>query len=73
MCRPTYIKDEESPDRSLLDIRDMIHPCVPHEKRCKFVANDTSLKTSFTDEHEEGDGLVLVTGPNMGGKSTILR
>jgi DNA mismatch repair protein MSH6 len=73
MCRPTYIKDEESPDRSLLDIRDMIHPCVPHEKRRKFVANDTSLKTSFTDEHEEGDGLVLVTGPNMGGKSTILR
>ena len=73
MSRPQFVKQETVGERSLLEIRSMIHPCIAPAKSKMFVPNDTVIKTSFTDEHEEGDGLSLVTGPNMGGKSTILR
>lgn len=46
----------------------MKHPCVVLSGTKKnFVPNDTYINT------EEGQGVLLVTGPNMGGKSTLLR
>ncbi|XP_064074096.1 probable DNA mismatch repair protein Msh6 isoform X1 [Vanessa tameamea] len=45
-----------------VNIKEGRHPCIPvaHE----FIPNDTSLQTAR---------LLLLTGPNMGGKSTLMR
>lgn len=40
------------------------HPCIYLDN---FVPNDTELGT---DEHSE---ILILTGPNMGGKSTLMR
>ena len=60
MCRPRFVASEES----FLEVKEMWHPCINVGNG--FIPNDLSL----------GNGdpkLVLLTGPNMGGKSTLLR
>jgi DNA mismatch repair protein MutS len=42
-----------------------------HEGR--FIANDLYLNASDSNEEDAGPSLLLITGPNMGGKSTYLR
>jgi DNA mismatch repair protein MutS len=61
-CRPTLV------DHPCLDIDRGRHPVVEaalSKSGARFVANDCALS--------ETDRLWLVTGPNMGGKSTFLR
>ncbi len=61
-CRPVLV------DRPCLDIEGGRHPVVEAalaKSGARFVANDCALS--------ENDRLWLVTGPNMGGKSTFLR
>ncbi len=61
-CRPTLV------DHPCLDIEGGRHPVVEAalaKSGASFVANDCVLS--------ESDRLWLVTGPNMGGKSTFLR
>ena len=61
-CRPTLV------DEPCLDISGGRHPVVERaltDLGERFVANDLSLGAS--------DRLWLITGPNMGGKSTFLR
>ncbi len=61
-CRPTLV------DHPCLDIEGGRHPVVEAalaKSGARFVANDCALS--------ETDRLWLVTGPNMGGKSTFLR
>ncbi len=61
-CRPTLV------DHPRLDIDGGRHPVVEAalaKSGARFVANDCALS--------ETDRLWLVTGPNMGGKSTFLR
>jgi DNA mismatch repair protein MutS len=54
-------------DSELLSLRDARHPVVERiSARGKFVPNDVELDLS-------GERLWLVTGPNMAGKSTLLR
>ncbi len=60
-CRPTMLAEGR------IKIENGRHPVV--EKMSfngKFVPNDTDLE-------ENGSNLLLITGPNMGGKSTFLR
>ena len=45
----------------------MVHPCVMLNSKKSFIPNDTFLESGG------GEQLLLVTGPNMGGKSTLLR
>ena len=45
----------------------MIHPCVTLTNTKNFIPNDTHL------DNQNSQSLLLVTGPNMGGKSTLLR
>jgi DNA mismatch repair protein MSH6 len=47
----------------------MIHPCIKLDSGKTFIPNDTRIEPNAKD----WQGVLLVTGPNMGGKSTILR
>ena len=58
LVRPTLTRDKGQ----LLDIQGMVHPILNHPG---FIHNDLLL--------QENQRVVLLTGPNMGGKSTLLR
>lgn len=61
-----YVKPEVD-DSGILDIREGRHPAVEQMLgNGLFVSNDTDLDT-------EGKSLLLITGPNMSGKSTYMR
>lgn len=63
---------KETLSRPIVDLSDSIyieegkHPILSSGKNIDFVANDTLL-------NEQDKRLMLITGPNMGGKSTYLR
>jgi DNA mismatch repair protein MutS len=60
-----YVRPEFA-ERSEMDVADGRHPVMEAVLRTHFVPNDLHLRTS---EHR----FILLTGPNMGGKSTYLR
>ncbi|TNV85716.1 hypothetical protein FGO68_gene17605 [Halteria grandinella] len=70
MCRPVFIPYEgKYKNRPFLELRSMRHPCVILKgNSSKFVPNDTVI-----NDPNSNDLVLLVTGPNMGGKSTLLR
>ena len=75
MCRPHFIQYQgKYKTRPFLDLRNMRHPCViikPDKSKgsqVKFIPNDTVI-----NDPKHNDTVLLVTGPNMGGKSTLLR
>ena len=53
-------------DNHLLDLRACRHPVVEQLSHEAFVPNDLVLGV-------EGERLIVLTGPNMGGKSTVMR
>jgi DNA mismatch repair protein MutS len=60
-CRPVLS------DEPVLDLRDARHPVLDHWRRDEpFVPNDTLLDT-------RDNQLLIITGPNMAGKSTYIR
>lgn len=59
-CRPNITEDPN------IDIKDGRHPVVEKTVIDSFVPNDTLL--NCTDQH-----LIILTGPNMAGKSTYIR
>lgn len=71
-CRPTIL--ECPPDQEpTIDIVQGRHPCVENSSihSTEFIPNDLRLGGA----NSEGDAarLLLLSGPNMGGKSTLLR
>lgn len=56
--------------RVFLEVRDMRHPCISQMKS-NFVPNDILIGDVKNDGLNHN--VILLTGPNMGGKSTILR
>ncbi|XP_044755642.1 probable DNA mismatch repair protein Msh6 [Coccinella septempunctata] len=52
-------------DKSMICIKNARHPCITNIEN--FVPNDISMNC------DDKAGLVLITGPNMGGKSTLMR
>lgn len=63
MCRPVVVKASPSP---LLEVVDGQHPCIVHtHSGTEFIPNDVLI--------EGQSSCLLVTGPNMGGKSTLMR
>jgi DNA mismatch repair protein MutS len=53
-------------EEAILKIQDGVHPIVAAHQPHKFIANDLNL--NHASSH-----LWLITGPNMGGKSTFMR
>ena len=65
--RPIFVP-RGATDRAVLEIRDSRHPCVVTTfSRGDFISNDLMLGG------EETPLCKIITGPNMGGKSTLLR
>ena len=64
MVKPTVLSSSE-PHRPCINIEGLRHPCVEKTVK-KFVPNDVKLGGDDPLVH-------LITGPNMGGKSTLLR
>ena len=59
LCRPLFT------DNTLLHIEGGRHPVVEAVRETPFIANDTHL--------DQNRRMLLITGPNMGGKSTYMR
>lgn len=75
MCRPEIIDREENFNKPYLELREMRHPCIANTG-VNFIPNDTvigRLSENAKEAEEPAQNILLVTGPNMGGKSTILR
>lgn len=70
MCRPEFISRKENGNKAYLELRDSRNPCIS-ATGIKFVPNDVILGQLGNEENNPY--VLLVTGPNMGGKSTILR
>ena len=75
-CRPTIIDVPDSPtQKPLIKLRNSIHPTVAHSQLAAYnnapktyIPNDVDIGTE-----ENNSSFVIVSGPNMGGKSTLLR
>ncbi|KAM9962806.1 hypothetical protein ACTFIR_005723 [Dictyostelium discoideum] len=65
MCRPLFVSSDQ---RGFIDVKDMRHPCIYSKSGDDFIPNDISLNTE-----NNPPSLMVLTGPNMGGKSTLLR
>ncbi|CAN8063192.1 unnamed protein product [Agarophyton chilense] len=75
--RGEYCRPEIKPAGCSLVIKGSRHPIVEENliDASVFVSNDLSLirEGSGSEDGEGGGSLLLVTGPNMGGKSTYIR
>ncbi|XP_066863743.1 DNA mismatch repair protein Msh6 isoform X3 [Kogia breviceps] len=72
MCRPVILLPEEDTP-PFLDLKGSRHPCITKTFfGDDFIPNDILI--GCEEEEENGKAYcVLVTGPNMGGKSTLMR
>lgn len=78
MCRPEIIEDNDG--EPYIELRQMRHPCVQEQMAKssmfsfsapkKFVPNDCVMGNLKDSKNPR---ILLITGPNMGGKSTLLR
>lgn len=64
-CTPEIIDNNQETDNPILVMEDGVHPCMTSSD---FIPNGISI--GYTDNSSP---LVLLTGPNMGGKSTLMR
>uniref|UniRef100_A0ABI7X640 DNA mismatch repair protein n=1 Tax=Felis catus TaxID=9685 RepID=A0ABI7X640_FELCA len=73
MCRPVILFPEEDTP-PFLDLRGSRHPCITKTFfGDDFIPNDILIGCEEEEEESGKAYCVLVTGPNMGGKSTLMR
>ncbi|CAF3445952.1 unnamed protein product [Rotaria sp. Silwood1] len=72
MCRPIVLQTEND-QQPFINIHDGKHPCMLEKATNTFIPNDIILADQSSTEEWQTKPLVLVTGPNMGGKSTLMR
>jgi DNA mismatch repair protein MSH6 len=61
-CRPEFVDD----DAAWVDFEELTHPVLAARSKSAFIPNDVALGG-------EKGRIALLTGPNMGGKSTVMR
>lgn len=66
------IESEESKLRKI-KLEEARHPVLEVQDDINFIANDVHLSMSNDDQDSKGKPFVIITGPNMGGKSTYIR
>jgi len=75
-CRPQFAGKTEAEGSGDLEIIEGRHPVIELQELAagseRFVPNDLFLNSSL-DLHNMTHNIVVLTGPNMGGKSTYLR
>ncbi|XP_016049760.1 DNA mismatch repair protein Msh6 isoform X2 [Erinaceus europaeus] len=73
MCRPAILLPEEH-TRPFLDLKGSRHPCITKTFfGDDFIPNDILIGCEEEEQENSQTSCVLVTGPNMGGKSTLMR
>lgn len=72
MSRP-MILPTETDEQAFIHIENGKHPCMLQKGTDTFIPNDIRLADTSSEEEWQRKPLVLVTGPNMGGKSTLMR
>ncbi|KAL8582855.1 hypothetical protein ACOMHN_042688 [Nucella lapillus] len=77
MCRP-HLAPPADHTTPFLEIREGRHPCIGGSfVASDFIPNDTVIgiqdEAEGTDKEKSSSRVVMVTGPNMGGKSTLMR
>ncbi|CAF1018045.1 unnamed protein product [Didymodactylos carnosus] len=73
MCRPTLLNtDLDCNTQPFINIKDGKHPCLANNLG-SFIPNDIVLADKSSDQSWQTKSVVLVTGPNMGGKSTLMK
>lgn len=74
MCRPVIVSPSKSTSQEcvgpVLKMKGLWHPCALGENGNLPVPNDIVLGENIDAHHPR---TLLLTGPNMGGKSTLLR
>uniref|UniRef100_A0AAG5D554 DNA mismatch repair protein n=1 Tax=Anopheles atroparvus TaxID=41427 RepID=A0AAG5D554_ANOAO len=68
-CVPELVEKEHADQQSFIEIEEGIHPCIGADAAENYIPNGIAMGV-------DGEGranLVLLTGPNMGGKSTLMR
>ena len=80
MCRPELVVPDEESNKSssnsttpFIQIVNGRHPCLTRTFGGEFIPNDVVMGCEDADEAWQRNPLLLVTGPNMGGKSTLMR
>jgi len=66
-CRPEVLLLGDASVAGTLELKSCRHPVAAAKMGAAFVPNDTLLNVG------DVPGVLVVTGPNMGGKSTVLR
>jgi len=66
MCRAKFV-DMDAAGSAVFDVKNLRHPCLSESGFVEsYIANDTALGG-------KAPNAMVLTGPNMGGKSTLLR
>lgn len=61
-CKPKMVANKPR----ILNLRELRHPCLELQEDVTYIANDVEFK-----QYEKN--MYIITGPNMGGKSTYIR
>ncbi|KAJ5073525.1 DNA mismatch repair protein msh6 [Anaeramoeba ignava] len=68
-CRPILCNPKDYKNQEFLEVRNLIHPCIK-PRISTFIPNDIILGSK---DEEKKPNTLIITGPNMAGKSTLLR
>jgi DNA mismatch repair protein MSH6 len=78
VCRPEILFSSDELDsaqdmNSFIEIKNGRHPCLQKTFSGDYIPNDVVIGSHNSEHKWQRKPLIIVTGPNMGGKSTLMR